>query len=146
MQGDCEKEPFLQAEWKDVHTPFCSPPYYNYELASLFLRLFSPSLFSSPNRALSSSPSKSLQESKHLLVMERNLALLGAVLGASAYAVAVLSRRRDILDGCFKLTENVKDKIILRELNRVEEARGYKLIPKGFLSRKSVTTIHVLLY
>jgi hypothetical protein len=78
--------------------------------------------------------------------MEHDLKLLSSVLGASAYVVTILSYRREILSTCFKLTENVKRNIFLRELDRVEEARGYKLIPKGFLSCKGVTIINVLLY
>ncbi|PMD22693.1 hypothetical protein NA56DRAFT_644863 [Hyaloscypha hepaticicola] len=67
--------------------------------------------------------------------MERDLRLLGSLLGASAYAVAILSYRREIFGSFFKFTENVKRNVILKELERVEEARGYKLIPKGFLSQ-----------
>jgi hypothetical protein len=78
--------------------------------------------------------------------MENDLVLLVKLIGASAYVATILQNRRHILGFCFKFTEKVKANIVLSELDRVEEARGYKLIPKGFLSRKSVTTILVLLY
>lgn len=78
--------------------------------------------------------------------MENDFRLLGFLLGVSVYALTITMRRREILGVCFSITEIAKRHITLKELSRVEEVQGYKLIPMGFLSRKSFTVIHVLLH